>query len=363
MTPESISLYFCEGSSDKEYHVELVAKDAEFVVNFRYGRRGSALTSGTKSKTPLPYEKAKALYDKVVRKQLREGYTPGESGSAYQATALEARYTGILPQLLNAIDEAELPIVLNDDQFIAQEKLDGKRCLIRRTAEGVEGINRRGLVIALPARVAAEMQRVFVSAVILDGELVGEVFHAFDQLEEDNRDWRGRPYRERLNILGHLLPTEGEFASPALRVVPLAQGVKEKRALLERIRAQRGEGVVFKHLEAPYVAGRPASGGPQRKFKFTASATCRVAARNGAKRSVSLELIDADRWVGVGNVTIPANYSVPEVGTLCEVEYLYAFKGGSLYQPVYRGTREDLTFTAASLAQLKYKPDSEEEEG
>lgn len=121
-------------------------------------------------------------------------------------------------------------------------------------------------------------------------------------------------------------------------------------------------GVVFKHLDAPYIAGRPASGGTQRKFKLTASATCRVATRNSSKRSVSLELTQGDRWVGVGNVTIPANYPIPEVGALCEVEYLYAFRGGSLFQPVHRGVRDDLTLAAASLTQLKYKPEANEDD-
>lgn len=41
-----VSLYFKEGGSDKEYHAEIVAVEGGNVVNFRYGRRGSALTAG-----------------------------------------------------------------------------------------------------------------------------------------------------------------------------------------------------------------------------------------------------------------------------------------------------------------------------
>ena len=42
---KTTSLYYREGSSDKEYHVRLEAKDDGFVVNIAYGRRGSSLRS------------------------------------------------------------------------------------------------------------------------------------------------------------------------------------------------------------------------------------------------------------------------------------------------------------------------------
>jgi hypothetical protein len=34
-----ISLYYREGSSDKEYHVSMESRDDKFVVNIVYGRR------------------------------------------------------------------------------------------------------------------------------------------------------------------------------------------------------------------------------------------------------------------------------------------------------------------------------------
>ena len=55
---QSVSLSFKNGSSDKVYNVELTQQDNGWVVNFSYGRRGAALTSGTKTKDPVDYEKA-----------------------------------------------------------------------------------------------------------------------------------------------------------------------------------------------------------------------------------------------------------------------------------------------------------------
>jgi bifunctional non-homologous end joining protein LigD len=116
--------------------------------------------------------------------------------------------------------------------------------------------------------------------------------------------------------------------------------------------------VVFKELDAPYTAGRPASGGPQLKFKFCATASFIVGAIN-QKRSASLMLFDADRVVPAGNVTIPPNHDHPVPGSVVEVRYLYAFKeSGAVFQPVYLGRRDgEIAPKECTVEQLKYKPD------
>jgi bifunctional non-homologous end joining protein LigD len=269
MTPESISLYFCQGPSNKEYHVDLVAKDAGFVVNFRYGRRGGPLTSGSKTSSPVDYAKARSIYDKLVGEKVKKGYSPGETGSAYQATSLEKRFTGVLPQLLNAIEAPELSTFFSDPNYVMQEKKDGKRCLIRRQGSTVEGINRRGLIVTLPQALVDDVLRLACSSVTLDGELVGDVFHAFDILEHNDADMRKQGYGDRYATLNALID---EGNGPVV-LVQSAHDKEAKEALFDRIKTAQGEGVVFKDITAPYVPGRPASGGAQLKFKFTASAT------------------------------------------------------------------------------------------
>lgn len=39
--PERITLYYCEGSSDKVYQASIEPQGELFVVNFAFGRRGS----------------------------------------------------------------------------------------------------------------------------------------------------------------------------------------------------------------------------------------------------------------------------------------------------------------------------------
>jgi bifunctional non-homologous end joining protein LigD len=118
------------------------------------------------------------------------------------------------------------------------------------------------------------------------------------------------------------------------------------------------EGVVFKHTDAPYIAGRPASGGTQLKYKFCATASFLVGKVN-ARRSVSLLLRDGDKTQPAGNVTIPPNHEIPQAGQVVECRYLYAYReSGAIYQPVYLGARDDIKAEECTTAQLKYKAEA-----
>jgi len=142
MKTERASLYFCEGNSDKEYHVEIVEKNGNYIVLCAWGRRGGTLQTGTKTQEPVPLEKAKAIFDKLVREKTAKGYSPGAAGTPYQQTVSEDRTTGILPQLLNPVDEQDAERLIRDSDYWMQEKFDGKRMLIRREQGLVSGINR-----------------------------------------------------------------------------------------------------------------------------------------------------------------------------------------------------------------------------
>ncbi|HSE96722.1 MAG TPA: hypothetical protein VLD57_00540, partial [Blastocatellia bacterium] len=56
-------LVFREGRSDKVYEVDLCEVGADrFVVNFRYGRRGTNLKEGTKTSSAVLREAAEKVY-------------------------------------------------------------------------------------------------------------------------------------------------------------------------------------------------------------------------------------------------------------------------------------------------------------
>jgi bifunctional non-homologous end joining protein LigD len=66
-------------------------------------------------------------------------------------------------------------------------------------------------------------------------------------------------------------------------------------------------------------------------------------------------------FADVGNVTIPLNIEIPAVGELIEVRYLYAYPGGSLFQPVYLDVRTDLD-DADDVSTLKFKQGTTDED-
>ena len=54
--------------------------------------------------------------------------------------------------------------------------------------------------------------------------------------------------------------------------------------------------------------------------------------------------------------------SMPAAGEVVEARYLYANRGGSLYQPVYLGRRDDVAAAECRLGQLKLKANTCEPE-
>jgi bifunctional non-homologous end joining protein LigD len=348
---QQITLYYQLGASDKIYQAGIAPKDSGYVVHFAFGRRGATLQTGVKNQIPVPYEEASRVYDRLVSEKLAKGYTPGESGTPYQQTHKAEQVTGVHPQLLNPITPEQAAALVTDAAWAMQEKYDGRRMLIRKTIEGIEGINRNGLIVALPepvANVAGGIAGTFV----LDGESIGNTVVGFDLLERNGVDQRGLPYRQRLFTLLEFVPGPG----PHLRSAETALDTAHKAEMLSRLRTDNREGVVFKRLAGTYTVSRPSTGGDALKCKFYESASFIVSGAN-ARRSVSLSLFEAGNAVPAGNVTIPPNHTIPRTGAVVEVRYLYALReSGCIYQPVYLGPRDDVEPGECQTRQLKWKP-------
>ena len=352
-----ITLYYREGSSDKVYQASLEPKGGQFVVNFAYGRRGSTLQTGTKTPNPVDHATASKMFAKLVNEKKAKGYTPAENGTPYHHTDQANQVSGIQPQLLNPIDEDEACHLVADPDWCMQEKKDGRRLLLRKQGNAITGINRNGLIVGLPATILQSAEEI-AGDWLLDGECVGDVLHAFDLLSVSEHVLLTSPYQRRLLSLIELLESD---AAPQIKLVSTALDAAEKTKLLSKLRREQKEGVVFKRLDAPYTPGRPNRGGTQLKYKFCATASL-IVARINEQRSVSVRLVDQDQ--SAGNVTIPVNHPIPEVGTVVEVRYLYAFKSsGCLFQPVYLGQRDDIDPSQCTVSQLKYRAEDSEEDG
>ncbi len=103
------TLWCKEGKSDKIYQVDLCQSgENEYLVNFRFGRRGAHLQEGTKTVFPLPPEQAQTVFDELIRSKIRKGYK-NVSPSDMQAESADAPFDDqraeiILKYLTDAAD-------------------------------------------------------------------------------------------------------------------------------------------------------------------------------------------------------------------------------------------------------------------
>ena len=346
----SASLYFRESGSDKEYHARIEAAGSGlYSVNFAYGRRGAALTAGTKTSSPTTLEAATKIYEKLIAEKKAKGYTPSDDGKAFAMTEKAGEVSGLLPQLLNPIDESDVSRYLNDDDWVMEEKRDGRRLMVRVVSGNVEGANRKGLLVSLPKEIEDALKD--GPDCVLDGELIGAKLYVFDVLSYAGEDLSDRGYLRRVAVRNAI-----PFANrAAVEGVETFVGTDAKTAAYQRLHAADKEGVVFKRADAGYKVGRPTVGGSQVKFKFYATCSAVVGTVN-PQRSVGL-LLDG---VSVGNVTISSNFDMPKQGDVVEVRYLYYNPQGALYQSCFLGVRDDIDADECTLSQLKHKSAIEE---
>ena len=381
---ETITLYYREGSSDKVYEVKLVQHphDTGFHVDFRYGRRGSSMQHGIKTTASLPYAQAKKIYDKLVQEKRAKGYVvgpesrsqdfgtvstntvraqpiaPADLSRLLTGNVTSSSDSGLRLQLLNDVDESRVQGLINSNLWGMQVKMDGRRQAIIKKGSDVQGVNRKGLFIPLADAISDAAHDILGNGTI-DGEAMGNVFHAFDLLA-DGPDIRSLTYAERYRRLSIVLGKK----KGAIRLLPMAVTTKDKQAMFDMAKRTNCEGVVFKRLDMGSNPGRPNSGGVALKFKFYATASVVVEIHTLNKRSVRMSVFQGNghHVLNIGSVTIPPNHPMPPVASVIEVRYLYAYPGGSLYQPTYLGRRDDIDVDECRDTQLRFKPVSDDGE-
>lgn len=347
------TLYFKQGASDKVYKAIIdKVSDEGYNVQFQYGRRGGTMKMGSKTNAPVDYKKALELFNKLIKSKKAKGYTEGEAGTAYSLSEKENQVSGIYCQLLNFIPLHEVNRLCEDDDYCAQAKHDGERRLIERKGQTVYGVNKKGLYIALSSFITDAANSLSSQDFIIDGEDMGDVLVAFDLLRYDGHDIRHLPYKERYALLKEMIVLSN---NDVVRVTETALTSSDKKQLFMKLNDANHEGIVFKRNDAVWSAGRPSSGGNQLKYKFYDECTVIVDKVNDGKRSVSYYIYDKTMKVALGNVTIPPNKLIPQAGAIIEVRYLYAYRNGCLYQPIFLKERTDCDITDCSISQLKYK--------
>ena len=179
-------------------------------------------------------------------------------------------------------NEEHLQQLLNDDNFIAQEKLDGMRAIVHITPSGLRIFSRSAGVAdptkplektsALPH--LAELKFSEMTGTILDCEILARGMDSaqlsgtihkkdvsdnqtvklfvFDILNIKGTDLTNRTLLQRLSWIETV---KKKITSPFICFLPWASHSKDKHDLYQRIINKGGEGVVLKNLYATYVQG------------------------------------------------------------------------------------------------------------
>lgn len=349
---DRVSLYYREGSSDKEYNVEIRPHPTipeRFNVEASWGRRGNASQRGQKNKSPLGYGAARSLMQDLIDEKRRKGYDYGPESvrRSVQVETASVHPTGYLPMLLNAVSREEIEALVWDHLWLFQPKWDGVRVLLHRTGTNVHGISRTKKLVAIPdpvKEVALGCPRNFV----IDGELIDDHLIVFDILRDDDLDLAGYSCETRVKHVKNMFETRDY----GILVSPTAYLPEDKEKMLKTLFEKGWEGIVAKRMDAPYKAGRPNSGGPALKCKFWNTGSFIVDSHN-EERSVNVKLYDGR---DMGSVTIPPNKAIPVIGSVIECRYLYIHDvGGKLIQPTFLCERFDIQLHECTAEQLQVK--------
>lgn len=331
-TADKITMTCTIGGSNKQYTMWLEEKGGGWTVQYQFGPIGGWVKGGTKTASPVTLEKAKKIYDGILKEQRGKGYVQGEDAPAFSQTE-GAVDSGLRPMLLTPDEEENLEKYIKDPDWGAQQKLNGKRNMLRVKGGKVEGINRRGLVCPIPKAVESAFASM-KNDHTFDGELVGDVYHVFDVIESASlKDPANVSYQTRHEGVQYLV---GLVGSSHVQVVPFVCGETAKRDLVKALQDGKREGVVFKRRDSFYVPGKidNLKKASAVKIKFYSEGSFLVLDWNKDTSSVEVAAMDSKKAVSVGNVTIPAKYAGQvRKGDVLRVRYLYATPADQLYQP------------------------------
>ena len=254
------------------------------------------------------------------------------------------------------VDLAHIDRYLSDDEWVASQKLDGDRILIRVT-DRVRALNREGELRRnrVPKAVLDQFEP-FVSLPgewCFDGELMttGELW-LFDLPRAADRVTPDDPFKFRYQVLDHFMAGGSWPSAPCVRLLPYARTTSAKRALFADLRDRDAEGLVLRHVDGKYRSGKRSDLLLKAKFTSTADVVVHKVRPDG-RNNCTYRLYRDGVLVPAGSCSLDKR---PEVkpGDVIEVRYLYASDDGLLYQPTMVRIRDDKSPSECTVDQLQY---------
>ena len=365
MNEASTTLYFKQGSSDKEYTVTLIQGGVADLwdVFYSYGRRGGPQRTCLKCDS-FRYDDAKSIYDKLIHAKKLKGYTAGENAAAYADNPNAGNQTEFLPQLANDVSKDDLNRIcrMNMGDIFMQTKHDGeRRGVIINETEEIVATNRKGQQVSIKEEILEELKYIqdeTQGTLILDTEDMGDHLMIFDVTGPLLAELTVKQRQSQMQELyGILYGMKSMHLRIDLGFWP--ENLDEVWAFIDKVERDNEEGAIIRIGSASYTVGKPNSLGTLLRWKFTGSATCLVIGHVVGKASVEIAVRRDLGIIPIGKVTIPPNYEVPPIGSFVEILYMNIMRGegAKLFQPRFKGVRGD-KIEADLYSTLKFKKGS-----
>lgn len=256
---------------------------------------------------------------------------------------------GIQAELLTESTKSHFQRMLFDSRYGFQEKFNGHRLIICKENGALRTFNRVGESSskALPPRVKFALLAHPLPAFVIDGEIVGSVFHLFDALILGNETLVHDDYEYRE---AQCHAAFDNYQSSVISVVYTARTAEDKRRLWDNIEATHGEGIVAKNMTATYKQGRAEQ---HFKLKFWKTADAVVIGPSPEdKDSVEIGMYDAKgRLHRISGCSLRNKFR-PKPGQVVEVRFLYATKEYHIVQITLLRIRFDKPAAECKLSQL-----------
>ena len=171
-------LYYKEDNSDKVYEIDLCeVNHGKFVVNFRYGKRGTSLKDGTKTILPVNREEAEKIYTRLLAEKMKKGYR--ESLEAFTGKEKQAGSSSKADGALGP--DSRNSYLIEQITRIAAEIAAGKY-----KADKHNQRRHRHMIINAGVLKLAEVERALVSCLGRGAPLLDyAIAHALGQLSQD----------------------------------------------------------------------------------------------------------------------------------------------------------------------------------
>ncbi len=337
---KSVSLHYTDGGrSDKVYNIEIEEVGPnQFDVTGYNGKTGGTLTPRKQNDSPVSRSEAERLFAELENKKVNHRTTPyvvlSRNGATTPPTTRPSspttthESTGFVANHPKKVSEDEALRLLSNDDYFVEQKCDGEFMSVLYRRNRVTASNKRGNGIPVPPKIATAIRQLASLASCetlgLAGEYLDSTLHIFTIWEKNGTSLMTLPQHLRVAVKEKLEQVFAEHLAASTKKISLkfvytAKTQSDKTVLYETIKANAGEGVVFKHRESDI------------SFKYKLYETTEVLLVANSKRSAECFAYHDGTLTSLGSVTIPHDSTHQQIKdanlrrqpVVASVKYLY----------------------------------------